>query len=281
MHRQPRLRLLDSPSNVEIGPATFRVITFKLILEYEGTRYSGWQDQKNARTVMGELLKAAGQVFRGKFEMQGAGRTDAGVHALGQVMHLQVEGEVPEQPHELQRRLNELLPADIVILQLVRARRTFHARHDAESRVYVYQISKRKQAFTKKHVWWVKEPLDVEAMARCAAMVVGRHDFVCFRALDASRPHESTVVEVASAEIESEDDIIQFRIEASHFIWRMVRRIVGVLVKVGKGEIAEADFAKLIAGRSDPKLDVAAWTAPASGLFLEHVRYSERDGKSI
>ena len=177
------------------------MITFKLTLEYDGTRYSGWQDQKNARTVMGELRKAAGMVFRGKFEMQGAGRTDAGVHALGQVMHLYVEDEVHEKPQELQRKLNEMLPADIVVLEMERARRTFHARHDAESRVYVYQISRRKQAFIKKHVWWVKELLDVEAMSRCAAMVVGRHDFVCFHALDAARPHESTVVEIGRAHV--------------------------------------------------------------------------------
>jgi tRNA pseudouridine38-40 synthase len=252
------------------------VITFKLILEYDGTRYSGWQDQKNSRTVMGELRKAASQIFSGKFEMQGAGRTDSGVHALGQAMHLQVESDVNLKPPELQRRMNELLPADIAILHLERTRRMFHARHDAQSRVYLYQISRRKQAFTKKFVWWVKEPLDVEIMKRCAATLAGRHDFICFRALDASRPHESTVVEVLSAEIEAEDDIIQFRIEASHFIWRMVRRLVGVLVKVGKGEITEADFAQLLAGRSDPRLDVAAWTAPAAGLFLEEVRYSDR-----
>jgi tRNA pseudouridine38-40 synthase len=251
------------------------VITFKLVLEYDGTRYSGWQDQKNSRTVMGELRKAAAQIISGKFEMQGAGRTDAGVHALGQTMHLQVDSEVHTKPAELQRQLNELLPADIVILRLERTRRTFHARHDAQSRVYLYQISRRKQAFTKKFVWWVKEPLDVDVMKRCAATLAGRHDFVCFRALDASRPHESTVVEVSSAEIEAEEDIIQFRIEASHFIWRMVRRLVGVLVRVGKGEITEADFAQLLAGRATPKLDVAAWTAPAAGLFLEHVRYPE------
>jgi tRNA pseudouridine38-40 synthase len=250
------------------------VITFKVTLEYEGSRYSGWQDQKNARTVMGELSKAAQQVFRGKFEMQGAGRTDAGVHALGQAMHIYVEGEVREKPEELRRRLNELLPADIAILQVERARRTFHARHDAESRTYVYQISTRKQAFIKKHVWWVKDPLDVQAMSRCASAIVGRHDFVCFHALDPGRPQESTVVVVNAAEIEFEDDIIQFRIEASHFIWRMVRRLVGALVKVGKGELLEKDFAKLLAGRCDPEFDVAAWTAPSSGLFLEHVRYS-------
>jgi tRNA pseudouridine38-40 synthase len=251
------------------------VITFKIILEYEGTRYSGWQDQKNARTVMGELSKAARQVFRGTFEMQGAGRTDAGVHALGQVMHIYVDSEVREKPEELKRRLNEALPADIVILHMERARRTFHARRDAQSRTYIYQISARKQAFIKKQVWWVKEPLDVQAMSRCAASIAGRHDFVCFRALDPERPHESTIVEVTAAAIESEDDIIQFRIEASHFIWRMVRRLVGALVKVGKGELREEDFARLVAGQCDSKFDVAAWTAPSSGLFLEHVRYTD------
>jgi len=249
------------------------VITFKVILEYEGSRYSGWQDQKNARTVMGEISKAARQVFRGKFEMQGAGRTDAGVHALGQVMHIYVDGDVREKPEELKRRLNEMLPADIAILQVERERHTFHARRDAQSRTYIYQISTRKQAFIKKHVWWVKEPLDVKAMSRCAAAIAGRHDFTCFHAPDPSRPHESTVVEVLSAEIEVEDDIIQFRIEASHFIWRMVRRLVGALVKVGKGELAEKDFAKLLAGQCSSELDVAAWTAPSSGLFLENVRY--------
>ena len=103
--------------------------------------------------------------------------------------------------------------------------------------------------------------------------MVGRHDFVCFRAADASRPDESTIVEVENVDIETEEDIIQFRIQASHFIWRMVRRIVGTLVKVGTGEISHADFRKLLDGNCDPKLEVAAWTAPASGLFLEKVEY--------
>jgi tRNA pseudouridine38-40 synthase len=249
---------------------------YRVTLEYDGGPFSGWQRQENGPSIQGALEEAIFKLSGERVTVAGAGRTDAGVHALGQVMHLQVDGEVREQPHELMRRLNELLPADIAILQMERARRMFHARHDAAARAYIYQISKRKQAFTKKHVWWIKEPLDVESMARCAATLPGRHDFACFRAMDPSRPHESTVVEVSSAEIESEDDIVQFRIEASHFIWRMVRRIVGALVKVGKGEITEADFAKLLTGKCDAKLDVAAWTAPASGLFLEQVRYTER-----
>jgi tRNA pseudouridine38-40 synthase len=247
--------------------------TFKVLLEYDGTRYSGWQEQKNARTVMGELHKAAREVFGGEVDMQGAGRTDAGVHALGQVAHLRVAAQVKHSPELIRRRLNDLLPADIVVIDVERASGNFHARHDARSRVYIYQISRRKQAFTKRYVWWIKEDLNLERMQKAASMLIGRHDFICFRAADASRPDESTIVEVEKASIEAEDDIIQIRIEASHFLWRMVRRIVGVLVKVGKGEVAVDDFRKLIEGGCNPRLDVAAWTAPASGLFLEEVRY--------
>lgn len=246
---------------------------FKLVLEYDGSRYSGWQEQKNARTVVGELRKAAVSVLHGNVELHGAGRTDAGVHALGQVAHLKVVQQVKEAPALLMRRMNDLLPADIVVLSLEPAARNFHARHDAVARSYIYQISTRKQAFTKKTVWWIKEPLDLKAMSRAAAMLVGRHDFICFRAEDAARPDESTVVVVESAQIEAEDDIIQFRIEASHFLWRMVRRVVGCLVEVGKGQLSEDVFRRLIDGHPNPAIDVPAWTAPASGLFLESVRY--------
>ncbi len=249
------------------------MISFKVLLEYDGTRYSGWQEQKNARTVMGEIRNAAREVFGSDVEMQGAGRTDAGVHALGQVMHLKVASEVKHSPELIRRRLNDLLPADIAILAVERAPRNFHARHDARSRIYVYQISRRKQAFTKRYVWWVKEDLDLKRMQDAASLLAGRHDFICFRAADASRPDESTIVEVERVAIETEDDIIQIRIEASHFLWRMVRRIIGVLVKVGNREVTIEQFKRLIDGKCDAKLDVAAWTAPASGLFLEEIRY--------
>jgi tRNA pseudouridine38-40 synthase len=249
------------------------MITFKIPPEYDGTRYSGWQEQKNARTVMGELRKAAREVFAGDVEMQGAGRTDAGVHALGQVTHLKVASKIKDGSHVIQRRLNDLLPADIAILDVQQADRKFHARHDARSRVYVYQISRRKQAFTKRYVWWVKENLDLKRMNEAVSLLVGRHDFICFRAADPARPDESTIVEVERAEIETEEDIIQVRIEASHFLWRMVRRVIGALVKVGKGEITLDQFHSLIEAKCSKDLDVAAWTAPASGLFLEEVRY--------
>jgi tRNA pseudouridine38-40 synthase len=243
------------------------------LLEYDGTRYSGWQEQKNARTVMGELRKAAREVLGADPEMQGAGRTDAGVHALGQVMHIKLPSTVRHSPEIVQRRMNDLLPADIVVLAIEHVSRKFHARHDAVTRTYLYQVSRRKQAFMKKYVWWVKQPLDITAMTRAAAMLTGRHDFVCFRASDAARPHESTIVAVENTGIEIEEDILTFRIEASHFLWKMVRRIVGVLVKVGSGELRMQDLEKLLDGECDDRLDVAGWTAPAAGLFLEHVRY--------
>jgi tRNA pseudouridine38-40 synthase len=126
-------------------------------------------------------------------------------------------------------------------------------------------------------VWWVKEPLDVPAMARAAEMLSGRHDFVAFRAHDPARPDESTIVVVEDAGIEADGDLIVFHITASHFLWRMVRRIVGMLARVGTGEITPEDFRLLLEGKPNPKIDVAAWTAPAAGLFLERVEYAAKN----
>lgn len=250
--------------------------TWKLVLEYDGSKYRGWQEQRNARSIQGDLRKAVEDYFRMEVDVQGAGRTDAGVHAIGQVAHVRVNSNTRRPPEQLIRILNDNLPSAIVITSADEVPNSFHARHDATTRSYVYQISTRKSAFSKKYVWWIKETLDVAAMAEAAAMLAGRHDFNCFRAADPSKPGESTIVVVDSAEIAKEDNLILFRIEASHFLWRMVRRIVGVLVKLGKSEISMADFRQLLDGHCEAKLDVAAWTAPASGLFLESVNYPPR-----
>ena len=248
--------------------------SWKLTLEYDGSKYSGWQMQINApRTVQGALKKAAEEFFRAEVDVQGSGRTDSGVHALGQVASLRAKVRHSPTASELIRGLNDALPSDIVVLAAEPAPPRFHPRHDAVSRAYRYQISTRKSAFDKRYVWWIKEPLDLAAMQRAAATLAGRHDFVCFRAEDPSKGKESTIVVVNSATIDNEDDRIVFRIEASHFLWRMVRRLVGALVKVGKGEISEEDLAQLLKGKGDKRLEPAAWTAPASGLFLESVRY--------
>jgi tRNA pseudouridine38-40 synthase len=248
--------------------------TFRLTLEYDGSRFSGWQEQTNARTVQGELKVAAQDLFRTDLELQGAGRTDAGVHAVGQVAHLKLRGKWPAlSDSQILRELNDKLPASIAVLEVTEVPPRFHARHDAKSRAYFYQISTRKAALSKRFVWWVKEPLDVASMRQAAALIAGRHDFLAFRAADPSKPGESTIVVVESAEISVDENLIVFRIEASHFIWKMVRRLTGTLVKIGRGEVSVEEFRDLLSGKKNPKLDIAAWTAPASGLFLEGVRY--------
>jgi tRNA pseudouridine38-40 synthase len=252
--------------------------TWKWLLEYDGTKYHGWQEQPNARTVQAELRKAAQDFFGLAVEIQGAGRTDSGVHALGQVAHCKPRDRAKSSrfnspPALVLREINDRLPADICLIRVEPAPAAFHARHDAKSRGYLYQISTRRTAFYKRQVWWVKEALDVNAMSRAAKLFEGRHDFTAFAQLDPTKPGESTVVVVERAEIAVEEYLIQFRIEASHFLWKMVRRMTGVLVKVGQGQVTEEDVRRLLLGKRIAGLDVAAWTAPASGLALEKIRY--------
>jgi tRNA pseudouridine38-40 synthase len=245
---------------------------FKLVIEYSGTRYSGWQIQKNARTVAGEIDRAVRDVTRREeFELYGAGRTDAGVHALAQVAHLELYTDMP--PHTLRGRINEALPSDIYVRRIDKAPHRFHARHDAEARSYLYQISRRKTAFFKPYVWWVKSSLDVARMREAARPFVGMQNFASFTV---DEPGErSTKVLVDRLEVEEEGDLVLVRIVGSHFLWRMVRRIVGVLAAVGRGELTAAQAAGFLDEDSDLP---AALTAPASGLFLEGVYYAGDEG---
>jgi tRNA pseudouridine38-40 synthase len=239
----------------------------KLTIEYAGTRYSGWQIQKNARTIQGELERAIlAATGIEDFELYGSGRTDAGVHALAQVAHLEIHSTLPADT--LRRRINDGLPTDIVVLRAESVPHRFHARHNALARSYLYQVARRRTAFAKPFVWWVKEDLSVDAIREAAQAFVGFHDFRAFS--DDDPADKSTEVMVDDVGIYEDEDLILFHIEGSHFIWTMVRRIVGVLVEVGRGGITAADVGALFAGRSG---DVARLTAPASGLFLERVYY--------
>lgn len=249
---------------------------FKLLIEYAGTRYSGWQIQKNARTVQGEIDRAVREVSkRREFELYGSGRTDAGVHALAQVAHLELYTNLP--PESLRRQLNDALPADIHIREISKAAHRFHARHDAVSRSYLYQISRRRTAFGKPFVWWVKEPLDVENMRTAAAAFAGMKDFAAFT--DDDPDEKSTVVLLDDIDIAEAGALILIRVRGSHFLWKMVRRIAGVLAAVGRGDIAVTAATAMLngtAGRQSPT--PAELTAPAAGLFLEGVYYSKNDG---
>ena len=245
---------------------------FKLTIEYAGTRYSGWQVQKNARTVQGEIERAIREATRATtLELYGSGRTDAGVHALAQVAHLDIDTQLP--PETLLRRVNDALPSDINLLGVEKVRHRFHARHDAVSRSYIYQLSRRRNAFAKPYIWWVKEDLDLQRMRDAAARFVGRHDFRSFS--DDDPAEKSTEVEVQSLELTERDDMIIVRVSGSHFIWKMVRRVVGVLVEVGRGGMTPAEAAGMLQTRSDIP---ARLTAPASGLFLERVSYEQAGG---
>jgi len=245
---------------------------FKLTIEYAGTRYSGWQIQKNAKTVQGEIDRAVRTVTgRKDFELYGSGRTDAGVHALGQVAHLDVSTSLHAEA--LRRRLNDELPADINLLEAVQVPHRFHARHHAVARRYLYQIARRRTAFAKAYVWWVKEPLDAGLMRDGAQAFVGMRDFRSFAASDARDEDEappSTVVLVERLDIIEDGDLVLVSIQGSHFLWKMVRRMVGVLVEIGKGAMPPGAIRTILA---DGSTTPARSTAPPSGLFLETVYY--------
>jgi len=240
--------------------------TYKLTIEYEGTRYSGWQAQGNTqKTVQGHLIRAASEVF-GEVDVGGAGRTDAGVHASGQVAHLRMRK--PVDANLIGRKMNDLLPHDIHVLSAVRADDGFHARHDAESRVYLYQISTRRTAFAKPFVWWIKDQLDAARMTEAASFVPGRHDFTAFADRRLS-DEDSRIVVVEWCELGKVDDLILVRIAASHFLWKMVRKLIAALVEVGRREVAVDAFQKMVSGKGEH----FSPTAPPSGLFLEAVTY--------
>jgi len=254
---------------------------WKLVLEYDGTRYSGWQEQENSRTVAGELRKAVETILEKDVQIDGAGRTDAGVHALAQVARIKSRRSVPART--LLNSLNKRLPKDINILSAEEASPNFHPRHDAFLRYYLYQISTRRSALAKPFVWWISDPLDLERIREAASFLIGRHNFERF--CDKRTSETSTIVIVEHAELETAGDLILFRIAASHFLWKMVRRITGALVEVGLGKLSPAEFEALVQAQSLPQklhsYSVAAHTAPASGLFLERVLYDEEEDPGL
>jgi tRNA pseudouridine38-40 synthase len=226
--------------------------------------------------VQGELTKAAEEFFGAEVEVGGSGRTDAGVHALRQVAHLKPKGKTKSKERaerspsarQIEAGINKLLPHDINVLRVAPAAPSFHARHDAKARYYLYQISTRRTAFAKPFVWWVRDRLDVALMTRACELFEGTHDFRSF--CESSESQRSTLVRVEASEVFARGGLILFRVGASHFLWKMVRRLVGALVEVGRGNLSVEGVRSLLESYSN---EPAAWTAPPSGLFLERVLY--------
>ena len=240
---------------------------YKLTLEYEGTKYAGWQMQKGGKSVQGEILDACRELFcQDKIDIYGAGRTDSGVHALAQVAHLEVETDLI--PLRIKYGINDRLPSDISILNVEEADPRFHARHDAVARSYIYQISRRRTAFGKKFVWWIKDNLDIDLMNAAASGFPGLKDYRSFT--DEAQESGSTKVEIKHAKVYEFGDILLFHVIGSHFLWKQVRRMTGVLIDAGRGKLLAEDISGFFKTPSDIP---AKLTAPPSGLFLERVYY--------
>ena len=233
-------------------------------MAYDGTAYAGFQIQPNAPTVQGELERVLAVICGEPVRITGAGRTDAGVHASGQVIDLRTTSGLG--PEELERGVNALLPEDIAISDVEPAGDFFHARFSATGRTYEYRIrnaAARDPLWTRREHWHPLE-LDVAAMRVAAAQLVGRHDFAAFAA------GESGERTVKRAEWTSEGSVLRFEIESDAFLRGMVRGIVGTLLWVGRGKLTVDGFAEVLAGKDR---SMAGPSAPAKGLCLVAVRY--------
>lgn len=246
------------------------VKNFKLIIEYDGTRYHGWQRQPNGISIQQAIEKAIKIMTRQKISLIGSGRTDAGVHALGQTANFKCETRL--SPDEIQRGLNSLLPDDIVIRQCRTVHPEFHSRYDAQSKRYRYWILNQHlpSAIGRQYCWWVRTPLDIPAMQEAADMIRGEHDFKAFEATGSPRAHTRRHVIQARWERRSEGRLT-FDISADGFLRYMVRNIVGTMVAVGMNKLTPASFQEVFNAMDRAR---AGATAPAHGLFLMEVNYS-------
>lgn len=261
-------------SKVIVNP---KAAAFRLRLEYEGGRFQGWQRQGEAqvkagvRTVMGSLEHCLRQADLRVLTLHGSGRTDAGVHALDQVAHLHLEAAKAPSPAQLQRIFDEGLPSDVAMREVKACSPSFHARHDAEERSYLYQICRRRSGLAKPFIWWVKKPMDLDRMAAAWNAFEGFHTVAAFADLE---PSDEPRCQIRRCEWMESGSLVLLRVTASHFKRSQVRRMVGAAVACAWGE---ADPDRVKKDLENPSRDAALfWSeraAPAAGLFLERVKY--------
>ena len=242
---------------------------FKVIIEYDGTRYHGWQRQKKDVTIQGEIEKALAIMTAKHIVVNGSGRTDTGVHARGQVANFRCDTDL--SPGVFQKGLNSLLPEDIVIRECRQVEDTFHARYDVKSKIYHYKIYNHPvpPAIDRSYVWSIRKPLNIAAMRSAVSSIIGSHDFKAFEGAGSPRAHTTRHVMTAGL-IESDNRLLTFRIEADGFLRFMVRNIVGTLVDVALGKTLPAEFKQILESRDRT---MAGATAPPHGLCLMKVKY--------
>ncbi len=239
----------------------------RLTIEYEGTAFSGWQVQPDQRTVQGVLQECLGNMMGGPIRVIGSGRTDAGVHALEQVAHADVPGDIPAE--NIMMGLNSSLPRDVRILACEDAPESFHAQRSATGKTYRYTILNRQKptALNRYRVWHIRQPLDLEAMRQAAAHLSGEHDFEAFKS---AGDETTTVRNLREFDITREGDHIVLTFEANGFLKHMVRNITGAIAEVGLGRLTPDDIGAILASRSR---EGAPRKAPPQGLTLVHVSY--------
>jgi len=243
--------------------------TIKLVIEYEGTHYLGWQVQPNGQTIQGVIQDCLKRLTGESSQLIGSGRTDAGVHALGQVAHFKTESRM--DANTFQRALNSLLPKDIVIRRAEEVEAEFHARRSARSKVYEYRILNRTipPAIDRQYIWYVPQKLNLDEMKKATHSLVGEHDFSAFRSVGSSA--RSSVRNILRADWKrGKEGHLRFEIEATGFLKQMVRAIVGTLVEVGRGKTSAQEFKRILDSKDRKE---AGPTAPAHGLFLNEVKY--------
>jgi tRNA pseudouridine38-40 synthase len=246
----------------------------KVTLSYDGTDFSGWQVQPETTTIQGTLASAIGRITGEKVLPQASGRTDAGVHALAQVMTFVTESSVPTD--NFQKALNDLLPASVRVLRVEEAVAEFHARHSARAKTYQYRIYRDAicPPFLARYVWHYPYPLNQVAMTCAATLIVGERDFTSFAAVDPERGREndgiSNVRQIFSSAWERVGEEFVYTVRGSGFLHHMVRNLVGTFILVGKGTLKPEDMTRILEARNR---SAAGPTAPASGLYLVNVEY--------
>jgi tRNA pseudouridine38-40 synthase len=247
----------------------------KLTIAYDGTEFSGWQVQPNTATIQGVLSSAIGRITGENVLPQGSGRTDAGVHALGQVANFSTETVIPTA--NFLRALNDVLPPAIRIMQVEEVAPEFHARKSAQAKTYRYRIFRGDvcSPFLARYVWHYPYPLLEEAMAEAALLVEGEHDFTSFAAVDPERDREgrevSNIRTVVSSRFGREGEELIYTVRGRGFLHHMVRNLVGTFILVGKGTLRSSDIPRILRAQ---ERSAAGATAPASGLCLVSVEYT-------
>jgi tRNA pseudouridine38-40 synthase len=242
--------------------------TFRLILEYDGTQYAGWQRQPDQATVQATLERALAQIAQQETSVIGAGRTDAGAHALGQVASFRTDRGMTAE--EWLRALNGVLPEDICVRSVSRVEDSFHARYSARGKLYEYRILNRpeRSALDRGRAWHVQKRLDVGAMREAANTLLGRHDFSSFEG--SPTDNDNPFCDLQRLMVTRDQDLIRIEVYADRFLKQMVRAIVGTLVEVGLGKRTPASVKDILHARDRSS---AGKTAPAYGLYLMRVDY--------